>query len=62
MAAFFTQPNMRHPGMLGQNLMKVILVGERAYRVGAPEKHLRAVALWPTVPDVVDDRPAGVLE
>jgi hypothetical protein len=40
----------------------VILVGERADRGGVPEEHLRAVACRAAVPEVVDDRPADVLE
>ena len=62
MAAFLTHRDVRGPGVLGQDLMQVILVGERADRGGVPEEHLRAVASWAAVPDVVDDRPADVLE
>ena len=40
----------------------MVLVGERADRGGMPQEHLRALACRPAVPDVVDDRPADVLE
>jgi hypothetical protein len=61
-AAFLTQRHVSGPGVLDQDLVQVILVGERAYRGGVPQEHLRALASWTTVPNVVDDRPADVLE
>ena len=40
----------------------MILVGERAYRGGVPDEHLRAVASRTAGANVVDDRPADVFE
>ena len=57
-----TQPHARGAGVLDQDLVQMVLVGERADRRGMPQKHLRAIAAWAAVADVVDDRPADVLE
>ncbi len=62
MAAFLTQRDMGRPGVLDQDLVQVILVGERAYRGGVPEEHLRAVASRTAGANVVDDRPADIFE
>ncbi len=62
MAALLAHRHVRHPGVLDQDLVQVVLVGERADRGGVPHEHLRGVAGRPTVPDVVDHRPADVLE
>src|SRR5918995_68311 len=62
MTARLTQRNMRCPGVLDQDLVQMVLVGERADRGGMPQEQFRALAYRPSVPDVVDDRPADVLE
>ena len=43
-AAFLADRDMSRPGVLDQNLMQMVLVGERADRGGVAEEHLRAVA------------------
>jgi len=62
MAAILTQPDTGHPGVLDQDLMQMILVGERPDRGGVPDEHLWAVGLWTAAADVVDERPADILE
>ncbi|HET8641725.1 MAG TPA: hypothetical protein VFM37_07295, partial [Pseudonocardiaceae bacterium] len=62
MAALFADTHVRHPGVLDQDLMQVVVLGERADRGGVAEEHLRAVAGWSAVADVVDHRPADVLQ
>jgi hypothetical protein len=62
MTAFLAHPHVRHPGVLDQDLMQMILVGERADRRRVPHEHLRAVAVRPAVADVVDHRPADLLQ
>ena len=61
-AALLAHRHVRDPGVLDQDLMQMVLVGERADRGGVPQEHLRAVAGGPAVADVVDDRPADVLQ
>ena len=61
-AAFLAHRNVRHPGVLDQDLMQMILVGERADRGGVPHEHLRAVAVRPAMADVVDHRPADIFQ
>ena len=61
-AALLAHRDMRDPGMLDQDLMQMILLGERADRRSVPHEHLRALACRAAVLDVVDDRPADILE
>ena len=62
MAAFLAHRNVCYAGMFDQNLMQMILVGERADRGGVPHEHLRAVAVRPAMADVVDHRPADLFQ
>src|SRR6266568_6572808 len=61
-AALLANRHMRRPGVLDQDLVQMILVGERAYRGGVPDEYLRAVASRTAGANVVDDRPADVFE
>jgi hypothetical protein len=56
--AFLAHRDVRHPGVLDQDLMQMVLVGERPDRGQVPQEHLRAVAGRPAMADVVDHRPA----
>ena len=62
MTALLAEAHVRGTGVLDQDLMQMVLVRERADRGGMPQEHLRAIARRPAVADVVDDRPADVLE
>ncbi len=62
MTAFPAHQDMSGPGVFDQDLMQMILAGERACRGGAPEEYPRAVTSWAAAPDAADDRPAGILE
>ena len=62
MAAFLAHRNVCCAGMFDQNLMQMILVGERADRGHVPHEHLRAVAVRPvsyTHLDVYKRQPLG---
>jgi hypothetical protein len=61
-AALLAEWHAGGPGVLDQDLIQVILIGERADRGGVPDEHLRAVVCRTAVPQVVDDRPADILE
>jgi hypothetical protein len=52
MTALLTQRHVRGAGVLDQDLMQMVLVGERADRSGMPQKHLRAIALRAAVTNV----------
>jgi hypothetical protein len=43
-AALLAHQDVSRPGVLDQDLVQVVLVGERADRGGMPQEHLRAVA------------------
>ena len=60
MTAFLAHRHVRHPGVLDQDLMQMVLVGERPDRCQVPQEHLRAVTIRPTMADVVDHRPADL--
>ncbi len=60
--AFLTHRNVRRPGVLDQDLMQMVLLGERSDRGVVPQEHLRAVADRPTMTDVVDHRPADLFD
>ena len=62
MTTLLSQRHVRGAGVLDQDLVQMVLVGERADRGGMPPKHLRAVAVWATVANVVDDCPADILQ
>jgi hypothetical protein len=62
MTAFLAHRDMSGPGVLDQDLMQMILIGERACRGGVPQEHLRAVASRTAGANVVDDRPADIFE
>src|SRR6266516_7175829 len=62
MTAFLAQRDMWGSGVLDQGLLQMFLDGGRAYRGGVAEEYLRAVTPRTAVPDVVDDRPADILE
>ncbi len=49
MTARLTQRNMRCPGVLDQDLVQMVLVGERADRGGMPQEQFRALAYRPSV-------------
>ena len=61
-AALLADRDMSCSGVLDQNLVQMVLVGERADRGGVAEEHLWAVADRTARPDIVDDRPADVLQ
>jgi hypothetical protein len=44
-AALLAQRHMRGAGVLDQDLMQMVLLGERADRSGMPQKHLQASLL-----------------
>ena len=54
--------HVRRPGVLDQDLMQMIPIGERTDRGGVPDEHLRAITGWTPDADVVDDRPPDVFE
>ena len=62
MTAFLAHPHVRHPGVLDQDLMQVVLAGERPDRGQVPHEHLRAAAGRPAMADVVDHRPADLFQ
>lgn len=59
-AACLADRDVSHPGVLDQNLVQMILVGERTDRGGVAHKHLGAVARRPAIADVIDHRPTDV--
>jgi hypothetical protein len=61
-AALLAHRDVGGPGVLGQDLVEVILVGERADRGGVPDEHLWTIACRAAVLDVVDERPANILQ
>jgi hypothetical protein len=61
-AALLADRDVSHPGVFDQDLMQMVLVGERADRSEVPQEHLRTVADRPTMADVVDHRPANIFQ
>src|SRR5437870_4038949 len=62
MTAFLAHRHVRYPGVLDQDLMQMVLIGERPDRRQVPHEHLRAVAGRPAMADVVDHRPADLFQ
>ena len=62
MTAFLAHRHVSHPGVLDQDLMQMVLVGERPDRGQVPQEHLRAVTVRPAMADVVDHRPADLFQ
>ena len=62
MTAFLAHRHVRYPGVLDQDLMQMVLVGERPDRGQVPQEHLRAVTVRPAMADVVDHRPADLFQ
>lgn len=61
-SAFLADRDVRGAGVFDQDLMQMVLVGERADRGGVTDDHLPVFAVGPTVADVVDHRPPDFLQ
>ncbi len=61
-AALLAHRDVSCPRVPDQDLVQVVLIGERPGRGRVPQEHLRAAAGRPPGADVADDRPADVLQ
>ncbi len=61
-AAFVADRDVSHPGVLDQDLMQMVLVGERADRGEVAQEHLRAVTNRSAMANVVDHCPADLFQ
>ena len=62
MTAFLAHRDVRNPGVLDQDSMQMLLVGERPDRGQVPQEHLGAVTVRPAMADVVDHRPPDLFQ
>jgi hypothetical protein len=59
-AAFVADRDVGCTGVLDQDLVQMVLVGERADRGGVADEHLPGVTDRPAAPNVVDDCPVSI--